>query len=381
MIRLISVVFFATVLISCSGTETNTETDTSATTLKDAYEDAFLIGTALSRGQIFGQDEQDIQLVEQHFNAITPENVMKWENIHPEPGVYDFEAADAFVEYGEENDMFMVGHTLVWHSQVPSWVFEDEEGNELSREALLERMKDHIETVVGRYAGRVQAWDVVNEALNDDGSYRESRWYEIIGQDYLVKAFEYAREADPNAELYYNDYSLEVPSKRDGAVRLVEYLQENNAPITGIGTQGHFSLSWPPLNEVEQTITDFAALGIDVMVTEIEIDVLPNAMNNMGADISASAELREELNPYPDALPDSVQQQLADRYAELFEVYMEHRDDISRITFWGVTDGDTWKNNWPVQGRTNYPLLFNRQWEPKPAFDAVIDVAEQYSEE
>jgi endo-1,4-beta-xylanase len=269
----------------------------------------------------------------------------------------------------------------VWHSQVPNWVFEDEEGNELSREALLERMKDHIDTVVGRYAGRVDAWDVVNEALNDDGSYRESRWYEIIGQDYLVKAFEYAREADPDAELYYNDYSLEVPSKRDGAVRLVEYLQENDAPITGIGTQGHFSLNWPPLNEVEQTITDFAALGIDVMVTELEIDVLPNAMNNMGADISASAELREELNPYPDALPDSVQQQLSDRYAELFEVYMEHRDDITRITFWGVTDGDTWKNNWPVQGRTNYPLLFNRQWEPKPAFDAVIDVAEQYSEE
>ena len=379
MIRLISVVFLATILVSCSGTETND--DTSATTLKDAYEDAFMIGTALNRSQIFGQDVQDIQLVEQHFNAITPENVMKWENIHPEPGVYDFEAADAFVEFGEENDMFMVGHTLVWHSQVPNWVFEDEEGNELSREALLERMKDHIDTVVGRYAGRVDAWDVVNEALNDDGSYRESRWYEIIGQDYLVKAFEYAREADPDAELYYNDYSLEVPSKRDGAVRLVEYLQENDAPITGIGTQGHFSLNWPPLNEVEQTITDFAALGIDVMVTEIEIDVLPNAMNNMGADISASAELREELNPYPDALPDSVQQQLADRYAELFEVYMEHRDDITRITFWGVTDGDTWKNNWPVQGRTNYPLLFNRQWEPKPAFDAVIDVAEQYSEE
>lgn len=371
--------FLATLMISCA--DSNMESEPAIPTLKNAFEDAFLMGTALNRSQIFGDDAEGIQLTKTHFNAITPENVMKWENIHPEPGEYDFEAADRFVEFGEENDMFMVGHTLVWHSQVPDWVFEDEQGNELSREALLERMKDHIDTVAGRYAGRIDAWDVVNEALNDDGTYRESRWFEIIGQDYLVKAFEYAREAAPEAELYYNDYSLEVPSKRDGAVRLVEYLQENNAPITGIGTQGHFSLDWPELSEVEQTITDFADLGIDVMVTEIEIDVLPNAMDHMGADVSESAELRDELNPYPDALPDSVHQQLADRYADLFEVYMRHRDDITRITFWGVTDGDTWKNNWPVQGRTNYPLLFNREWEPKPAFNAVIDVAEQYSEE
>lgn len=369
----------ATLMISCA--ESDMENESAIPTLKGAYDDAFLMGTALNQSQIFGEDEEGIQITKTHFNAITPENVMKWESIHPEPGEYDFEAADRFVEFGEENDMFMVGHTLVWHSQVPDWVFEDEEGNELSREALLERMKDHIDTVAGRYAGRIDAWDVVNEALNDDGSYRESRWYEIIGQDYLVKAFEYAREAAPDAELYYNDYSLEVPSKRDGAVRLVEYLQENNAPITGIGTQGHFSLNWPPMSEVEQTITDFADLGIDVMVTELEVDVLPSANNYRGADISESAELREELNPFTDELPDSVHQQLSDRYAELFELYLEHSDDITRVTFWGVTDGDSWKNNFPIGGRTNYPLLFDRQWETKPAFDAVIDIAGQDSEE
>lgn len=376
---MITVLLLASLLISC--TESDMEIEPAIPTLKGAFEGAFLIGTALNGGQIFGEDVEGIKLTKSHFNSITPENVMKWENIHPEPGVYDFEAADRFVEFGEENDMFMVGHTLVWHSQVPNWVFQDEQGNELSREALLERMKNHIETVVGRYAGRVQAWDVVNEALNDDGTYRESRWYEIIGQDYLVKAFEYAREVDPDAELYYNDYSLEVPSKRDGAVRLVKYLQENNSPVTGIGTQGHFNLDWPELSDVEQTIDDFAALGIDVMVTEVDIDVLPPAMDYMGADVSASAELQEELNPYPNALPDSVQQQLSDRYADLFEIYMRYRNDITRVTFWGVTDGDTWKNNWPVRGRTNYPLLFNRQWEPKPAFDAVIDVAEKYSDD
>ncbi|WP_340106002.1 endo-1,4-beta-xylanase [Rhodohalobacter sp. 8-1] len=379
MKRIITALLLATVMISCA--ESEMESNPAVPTLKNAYEDAFFIGTALNRSQIFGQDEEGVQLTKTHFNAISPENVMKWENIHPEPGVYDFEAADRFVEFGEENDMHIVGHTLVWHSQVPGWVFEDEQGNDLSREALLERMKDHIDTVVGRYAGRIDGWDVVNEALNDDGTYRESRWYEIIGQDYLVKAFEYAREADPEAELFYNDYSLEVPSKRDGAVRLVEYLQENNAPITGIGTQGHFSLDWPSMSDVEQTITDFAALGIDVMVTELEVDVLPSASGYRGANISESEELREELNPYTEELPDSVHQQLSDRYAELFELYLEHSDDITRVTFWGITDGDSWKNNFPVRGRTNYPLLFNRQWEPKPAYDAVIEVAEQHSAE
>jgi len=211
----------------------------------------------------------------------------------------------------------------------------------------------------------------------DDGSMRDTYWYRIIGKDFLVKAFEYAHEVDPDAELYYNDYSLEIPSKREGAIRLVEYLQENGAPITGIGTQGHFMLDFPELEEIEKTITEFAALGLDVMVTELDIDVLPPAFEYMGADVSASAEMREELNPYPDALPDSVQQQLTDRYRDIFEIYLRHSDDITRVTFWGVTDGDSWKNNWPVRGRTNYTLIFDRNWEPKPAYHAIIELTEE----
>lgn len=364
-------------LISCDQANPEADPQENDQTLQEAFDEDFLIGTALNYSQIFGDDEEGIQLARKQFNAITPENVMKWEQIYPEPGEYNFEPADRFVELGEENDMFMVGHTLVWHSQVPDWVFEDEDGNELSRDALLERMRDHIHTVVGRYKGQIHGWDVVNEALNEDGTYRESRWYEIIGQDYLVKAFEYAREADPDAELYYNDYSLENPEKRDGAVRLVQYLQKNDAPITGIGTQGHFNLEWPTLDEIEKTIIDFADLGIDVMVTELEVDVLPQATDNMGADVSDSAEMREELDPYRDQLPDSVQQQLTQRYKDLFDTFLDHRDDITRITFWGVSDGDSWKNNWPVQGRTNYPLLFDRNWQPKPAFHAVTEVASE----
>lgn len=340
------------------------------------YEDAFLMGAALNGRQITGEDVNGINLVKTHFNTITPENILKWENVHPGPDSYDFEKADQFVQFGEENEMFTVGHTLVWHSQTPDWVFQDEEGNALDRAALLERMKNHIHKVVGRYKGRMHGWDVVNEALNGDGSLRNTPWLEIIGEDYITKAFEYAHEADPDAELYYNDYSLEDPQKRDGAVRLMESLLEQGVPVTGVGTQGHFSLEWPSLEQAEETVKAFAGLGLDVMVTELDIDVLPAAMDYQGADVSVSAEINAELNPWPEALPDSMQQALAQRYAELFDLYYRHRNAITRITFWGVTDGDSWKNNWPVRGRTNYPLLFDRNWQPKPAFYAVAGIPE-----
>lgn len=344
-------------------------------TLKDAFEGAFLVGAALNAEQFYERDARGAALVAAHFNTITPENVMKWEAIHPEPGRYDFEAADRFVAFGEKHDMFIVGHTLVWHSQTPRWVFEDADGNPVSRDTLLARMRDHIHTVVGRYRGRVHGWDVVNEALNEDGTLRASPWHRIIGEDYLAKAFQYAHEADPAAELYYNDYSLENAPKREGAVRLVRSLLDQGLTVTGIGSQGHNNLSWPSPEQQDSTIQAFADLGVDVIVSELDIDVLPRAMGGQSADVSLSAELQERLNPYPDALPDSVQQALAQRYADLFEVYLKHRDAVSRVTFWGVTDGDSWKNDWPVRGRTNYPLLFDREGRPKPAFDAVLRVA------
>jgi endo-1,4-beta-xylanase len=365
--------FMALLLSDCGIGSDNRQQD--QTTLREAFSDYFLMGTALNSRQIYGNDSQGQELAVREFNAVTAENEMKWERIHPEPGVYNFTAADAMIELAEQNGMFVVGHTLVWHSQTPDWVFYDDDGELLSREALLERMRDHIHTVVGRYKGRVHGWDVVNEAIVDDGSMRDTYWYRIIGKDYLVKAFQYAHEADPDAELYYNDYSLENPSKREGTIRLIEYLKEQNTPITGIGTQGHFSLTWPDLQEVEKTITAFAELGLDVMITELDIDVLPPAMNYMGADISVNVELRDELNPYHHGLPEQVQDALTNRYRNLFEIYLRHSDKITRVTFWGVTDGDSWKNNWPVRGRTNYPLLFDRQWQPKPAYHAIIELA------
>jgi endo-1,4-beta-xylanase len=342
--------------------------------LKDAYADDFYIGAALNTSQYTGQDERAKPIIEEHFNSITAENDMKWEVIHPERDTYDFEMADQFVEFGEKNDMFIIGHTLVWHSQTPGWVFEDEEGNSLTREELLKRMKDHIYKVVGRYKGRVDGWDVVNEAVNDDGTIRESPWYNIIGKDYMAKAFQFAHEADPEAELYYNDYNLHLPEKADAAAEWVQSIQENGGVVTGIGMQGHYGLDYPTKEALERNITMFGELGV-VAITELDIDVLPSAFGYTGADISKRVELQEELNPYTEAMPDSIEQQQIDQYKLLFEVFHKHSDVINRVTTWGVTDGDSWKNGWPMPGRTNYPLLFDREGSPKKVVDTLKEIA------
>jgi endo-1,4-beta-xylanase len=367
--RIVYAALLSLTVIACGKSQND-----AAVTLKDAFEDAFLIGAALNRAHIYGEDQQGLALVKTHFNSITPENITKWEHIHPQPDRYDFEAADRLVEFGEQNGMFIVGHPLVWHSQTPKWVFEDANGKPLEREALLQRMQEHIQAVVGRYKGRINAWDVVNEAMNDDGTLRASPWHTIIGEDYIEKAFEYAQAADPDAELYYNDYSLENPDKRAGTIRLIQSLQAKGLKVTAVGTQGHWGFDWPSMAELEKTITDFAALGVKVMVTEMEIDVLPAIENYHGADIATRGEWDPKLDPYRDGFPADMQQKLARRYSELFQVLLTHRDAITRVTFWGVTDGDSWKNNWPVPGRTNHPLLFDRQAQPKPAFHSLVDL-------
>jgi endo-1,4-beta-xylanase len=341
------------------------------TTLKDAYRGSFYVGAAINTPQITGSDARGAAIVAAQFNSISPENVLKWERVHPKPGVYTFDLADKYVEFGEKNHMFIVGHNLIWHAQTPDWVFQDEKGNPLSREALLERMHDHIFTVVGRYKGRIQSWDVVNEALNEDGTLRQSKWMKIIGEDYLVKAFQYAHEADPKAELNYNDYSIENEAKRNGAIALVKKLQAQGIPVAVVGVQGHDSLDWPSVELEDATIDAFAKLGVKVAITELDIDVLPPVAPG-SADISLNVKADPKLNPYANGLPDAVQKALAKKYADLFAVYLKHRAVMSRVTFWGVTDGDSWKNNWPVFGRTDYPLLFDRAGQPKPAFDAVI---------
>ena len=272
--------------------------------------------------------------------------------------------------------MFIIGHTLVWHSQTPKWVFQDSSGNPLSRQALLKRMHDHIHTVVGRYKGKIKGWDVVNEALNEDGSLRQSPWMKIIGEDYIEKAFEYAHEADPDAELYYNDYSLENKPKRAGAIKLVNKLKAEGIHISGIGDQMHAKMDWPSVSQVDSMLSDFEKLGIKVMITELDIDALPYKHENHTAEISLRYQNNPKLNPYKNGLPDSVNMEIADRYAGFFKTFIKYKRLISRVTFWGVRNSDSWLNNWPIPGRTNYPLPFDRSGKPNLSFQKIIETAE-----
>jgi endo-1,4-beta-xylanase len=338
--------------------------------LKDAYKNDFLIGVAINQKQFSDEDPRGIPIIKAQFNSITPENVLKWESVHPQSDKFAFDAPDRYVAFGEKNGMYLIGHTLVWHSQTPRWVFQDADGKPLDRDALLNRMSNHIHTVVGRYKGRIKGWDVVNEALNDDGTLRQTSWLKIIGEDYIEKAFQFAHDADPDAALHYNDYSLEIEAKRNGAIALIKKLQARGIHITAIGSQDHVRLASPTAEQIDATIMDLGKLGIKVMITELDVDVNAATQQLSTADVSAVA---QNSGGYTNQLPDSVQQALAKRYAELFGVFLRHRDVISRVTFWGATDGDSWLNG--RRGRVNYPLLFDREGRPKPAFAAVMQAA------
>jgi endo-1,4-beta-xylanase len=350
--------------------------------LKDAYEQAFLIGSAVNNSVITGSDERATEIVLNHFNTITAENVMKAGPINPQPGVWNFQPADSFVQFGRDNGMFIVGHTLVWHNQTPDWFFLNDNGNPNTPEQQIERMREHIEIVAGRYAGKVHAWDVVNEVIDNDGNYRSTSWVNRIGSgdDLMRYAFKFASEYAPAAELYYNDFNAWRPAKRDGIVRMVHMLQEEGIRIDGIGIQGHWGLNFPKNEYIEAAIDSFSSLGVKVMITELDIDVLPltregQIIGNIMADPQFQLEeFKKYLDPYSDGLPDKIQQKLTDRYTELFEIFYRKRNKIDRITFWGVHDGMSWKNNYPVPGRTNYPLLFDRDRNPKPAYDAVLNL-------
>ena len=348
--------------------------DTNDATLKEALEDNFYIGTALNAWQLMGRQPKEMEIVKNHFNSIVAENVMKSGRLQPEQGKFEFDLADRFVEFGEENNMHIHGHTLIWHSQAPRWFFTDDQGNQVSKEELTSRMKNHIEKVVGRYKGRIDSWDVVNEAIEDDGSYRKSKFYEILGKDFIKLAFQFAHEADPEAKLYYNDYSMTKPGKREGVLKMVKELQAEGIRIDGIGMQGHIGMSHPELSEMEKSIEAYGQLG-KVSISELDLSVLPSPWGDAGAEISKNFEYEDKMNPFPNGLPEDVSDQFTQRYLEFFKLFIKHQDKIERVTLWGVTDGNSWKNNWPVRGRTDYPLLFDRENQPKPIVDSIIEFA------
>jgi len=350
------------VLIICSNFITRNKANNS---LKDAFKQDFLIGTALNNSQIEEKDPTVNSLIKQQFNAATPENVMKSALIHPKWDTYDFKMADKMIEYGQKNNIKINGHTLVWHSQLPNFIRGIK-----SSDSIRTFFTEHIKTVAGRYKGKVFSWDVVNEALNEDGTLRNSVFLKNLGEGYIAEAFKLTQEASPNTELYYNDYNNEQSAKRAGCIKIIKKIKESGARIDGVGIQGHWHIGKVPLKDIEESIIEYSALGMKVMFTELDIEVLQR--NFQGADVSQRMANSPEMNPYTNGLPENVQKQLADDYEALFKLFLKHKDKISRVTFWGVNDGDSWLNNWPVRGRTNYPLVFDRNNQPKPAFYKIV---------
>jgi len=363
--RIIYIILMGVLLLSCCCQK-------NPSGLKDAFTGKFLTGVALNDYQIHGKDSVSLPLTLQHFNSVVAENCMKSEVIQPQQGKFNFEQADRFVDFGVQNQMFVVGHCLIWHSQAPNWFFIDSAGNNVSRDTLIERMNQHISTLVSRYKGRVGGWDVVNEALTDEGEWRKSKFYEIIGKEYVELAFRFAHEADPNAELYYNEYNVEKPAKRQATVKLVRSLMDKGIKISGVGIQGHCTMTFPEYADMDSSIAAIGALGVPVMITEMDISVLPWPADDVSAEVSLQLKQDPKWNPYPDGLPDSVEIALENRWAAFWGLFLKHKNVISRVTIWGLHDLQSWRNNWPIYGRSDYPLLFDRNYQPKPTVDRLI---------
>ena len=364
MIKKLSTILFVAGLFSAGSAVAQTPS------LKDAFKKDFLIGTAMNAWQIEGKDTAGDRIIKQQFNAVTPENCMKAEEIHPGWDTYNFDLADKLVTFAKTNHIKINAHNLIWHSQLPAFMHHIQ-----SADSVRQYFVNHITKVAGRYDGKVYSWDVVNEALNEDGTLRKDIFLDKLGDDYIVEAFRLAQKAAPHTKLYYNDYNIEQPAKRAGAIALIKKIQAAGVRIDGVGIQGHWKSGDVPMKDIEESIKEYAALGIKVMFTELDLSVLPNPWDKATADVSATARGSAKMNPYTNGLPDSAQQLLAKSYADLFTLFMKYKKDISRVTFWGVNDGESWLNGFPIRGRTNYPLLFDRNFKPKPAFFSVIETA------
>lgn len=339
-------------------------------TLRAAVGDRMLIGTAIMAQDL--QDPRHADLITREFNCLTGGNEFKPDALQKMKGTFTFEKADQLVAFAKRHDMKVVGHTLLWHNQSPAWLFQNADGEPLPREAALANLKDHVAAVIQHFGNDVVGWDVLNEGITDgdDGYLRDTPARKAIGDDYVVQAFKIAHEANPNVELYYNDYNIENPGKRERALKLIRELKAAGVRLDAVGIQGHWLINFPDAQVLDDAITEFAAEGVEVMITEMDIDVLPR--RSTGADIT----LREAgADPYKEGLPADVQQKLAERYKAFFDVIVKHAADgvVTRVSLWGTTDDHTWLNNFPVRGRTNHPLLFDRNFAPKPAHAAVLE--------
>jgi endo-1,4-beta-xylanase len=328
--------------------------------LKDFYKNYFPIGVAVSPQALTGPEAE---LILKHFNSVTPENAMKMGPIHPEENRFNWEPADQIANFAQANGLRMRGHTLCWHNQTPGWLFKDDNGNEVMKEVLLKRLKDHITQVVTRYKGKIYAWDVVNEVIDDDNSkyMRESLWYKICGEEFIARAFEYAHEADPDAILFYNDYNTESPGKRERIYKMVKQLKDAKVPIHGVGLQGHWSIYEPNEKELRASIEKFSSLGLAVQITELDVSVYPLEHKS-----------RERKPDDKDVFTKEIEQKQVEQYKMFFKVFREYKNSLTGITFWNVSDKHSWLDSFPVRGRKNYPLLFDQNLKPKAAYWEVV---------
>jgi endo-1,4-beta-xylanase len=364
----------------------------SAQSLKEAYAAYWRMGMSVNQWEVEAEqqihNEHDVTgavsadqtahfpLIVQHFDWLVAENCMKCEVVHPKEGVYDFTLADKFVDKALANDCHVVGHCLIWHSQCAPWFFTDSEGKQVTAEVLKKRMREHIFTVVGHFRGRVEAWDVVNEAFEDDGSMRKSKFYEILGEDYIPLAFQYAHEADPSAELYYNDYSMNKATKVEGVVNYFRSLMAKGMPITAIGLQGHLIYGDTDyVKEYAHTIEQIASIGLKAQFTELDMSVLPNPYGFSGANVSDNFKYTEQMDPYKNGFPADKQAQVDQFWVDFFAMLMQHKRDVLRVGFWCMNDANSWRNSFPIKGRTDYATLFDRQNQPKPTIQKLIDLA------
>jgi len=369
--NLIHILLMGFMTVACNAQiQKNLTSSQEDVTLKKQFKEDFFVGAAINEEQISEIDKDAVAIIKNEFNTISPENVMKWMYVHPQPNNFYFDHADKYVKFGLDNNMHIVGHALIWHAQIADFMNAEKDSTK-----MMYYLEQHIKTMVSRYRGKINTWDVVNEALNEDGTLRETIFSNIIGENYLEHAFKLAEKYDANVDLVYNDYNLCEPLKRNGAIKLIQSLQKCGAKIDGVGIQAHWQLTKPTLEDIEASILSFSDLGIKVMFTELDISVLPNPWELNGAEVSQNFEKFEgdkKMNPYPNGLPEDVNIQLAKRYEDIFELFLKHKDKISRITFWGVTDQFSWLNDWPIKGRTNYPLLFDRNYESKKAYQRLI---------
>ena len=324
--------------------------------LKGHFKNYFLVGASVTANSLKGESAK---LIIKEFNTLTAENAMKPALIHPQKDRYYWAGADSIVEFAMRNNMKMRGHTLCWHKQTGEWFFKNDDGILVDKVELLRRLKDHITNVVGRYKGKVYAWDVVNEAIEDDvkKNFRNSLWYQICGEEYIAKAFEYAHEADPEAKLFYNDYNTEVPSKRDKIFELVKKLKEKGIPIDGVGLQGHWSTKWPSSTELTNTIEKFSQLGVDIQITEMDISIYDS---------------KENIDESPGILTEKREKEQVEKYRAMFDILIKNNKNISSVTFWNVSDKHSWLDNFPVKNRKNFPLLFDTDFIRKKAYWEVV---------